>query len=137
SHITRTGVLSAGKTKGGPAGPPRLRRDRNAARLAASLDDDARGGRPAEENGVDVAPRGAGDVVEPVAERVEEVARIGIGGRRLADRDVVAEPGRADVAPRRDVRHEISPESHHVVLVAAVAAVLEGEPDLAAARVGR
>src|ERR671925_1309779 len=55
--------------------------------------------------------------------------------RRLADRDVVPETTRADIAPGRDVRDEVPPEPDDVVLVVAAAAVFERHADLAGAGV--
>jgi hypothetical protein len=75
--------------------------------------------RAAEHDVVNVGP-GAGRRrprrIEAVAERVEQVARVAPGARPLADRHVVAEPGRADAAVGRDVEDEVTPEPDHVVL---------------------
>src|SRR5262249_15133637 len=95
-------------------------------------DRDARRGWPSEQHVVDIRFQASArrwNLVEPITECTEQVPRICICGRSLPDRYVVAEPGRADVAAGRDICHEIAPKSDNVILVIAVATVLERKAD--------
>ncbi len=58
-------------------------------------------------------------------------------GGALPDTHVVPKTVRAHVAIGRAVHDEISPDSNLVVLIDAIAAVLERETDLSCANIGR
>src|SRR4051812_9906562 len=102
-------------------------------------DDLTRRGGPAEQNVVDIAlltRRRRWSGIDAEAERRKQVSGIRLGGRRLPDGHVITETVRAGGAAGRDVCHEVAPESHHVVLVVAVAAELERHPDFRRAHIG-
>src|SRR4030095_14638090 len=75
--------------------------------------------------------------IKSIAESGEQVPRILRCKRCLPDTYIVSETTRADVAPGSDVDNKVAPESHYVVLIISVAAILKREHNFSSADVSR